>query len=132
MDPGLGVSQDNGLPSKITMDNTDINETVVCQNECFVEPPEKKRKIQLCSTERESQSKTAKVLEIVLGKTPEVSEIDRLKQTVSKNPKAHFYRKKYDSVLSKVQTQVFRDLRLAKEELRKRDDFFHRTWRMAK
>lgn len=131
MDPGLGVSQDNGLPSKITMDNTDIRETVVFENECFVEPPEKKRKIQLHSTDRESQSKTAKVLEVVLGKTPEVSGIDRLKQTVSKNPKAHFYRKQYDSVLSKVQTQVLRELRLVKEELRKWDeDFFTKNDRL--
>ena len=88
------------LSSKITMDNTNIQETVNSENECFVEPPEKKRKIQLHSTDRESQSKIAKVLEIVLGKTPEVPDIDRLKQTVSKSPKAHFYRKKYDSVLS--------------------------------
>ena len=131
MDPGLGVLQDNGLPSKITTDNTDLHETVVSENEYLVEPPEKKRKTQLYSTDRESQSKTAKVLEIVLGKTPEVSEIDRLKQTVSKNPKAHFYRKKYDSVLSKVQTQVLRELRLVKEELRKWDeDFFTKNDRL--
>ena len=84
------------------------------------------------STDRESQSKTAKVLEIVLGKTPEVSEIDRrLKQTVSKNPKGHFYRKKYDSVLSKVQTQVLRELRFVKEKLRKWDeDFFTKNDRL--
>ena len=44
MDPGLSVSQDNGLPSKITMDNTHIQETVNSENECFVEPPEKKEK----------------------------------------------------------------------------------------
>ena len=73
MDPGLGVSQDNVLPSKITMDNTDIQETVNTKNECFVEPSEKKGKIQLHSTDRESQSKTAKVLEIVLGRASDIS-----------------------------------------------------------
>ena len=131
MDPVLGASQDNGLPSKITMDNTNIQETVNSENECFVEPPQKKRKIQLHSTDRESQSKTAKVLEIVLGKTAEVSDIDWLKQTVSKSSKAHFYRKKYDSVLSKVQTQVLRELRFVKEELRKWDeDFFTKNDRL--
>ena len=63
MDPGLGVSQNNGLTRKITIDNTDVQETVVSENECSTEPPEKKRKIQLHSAGRESQSKTAKVLE---------------------------------------------------------------------
>ena len=132
MDPGLGVTQDNGLTRKIPTDNTDMQETAVFENECSVEPPEKKRKIQLHSAGRESQSKTAKVLDLVLGKTPEVSEIDRLKQTVSKNPKAHFYRKKYDSVLSKVQAQVLRELRLIKEKLRKWDEDFFTKHEIAK
>ena len=40
MDPGLGVSQNNGLTRKITIDNTDVQETVVSENECSAEPPE--------------------------------------------------------------------------------------------
>ena len=68
MDLGLGVSQDNGLTRKITTHNTDMQETVVFENECSVEPPEKKRKIQLHSAGRERQSKTVKVLELVQGK----------------------------------------------------------------
>ena len=93
-----------------------------CENECPIEPTNKKRKVQ--DKGKETQSKTAKALEVVLGKIPEVSEIERLKQTVMKNPKAHFYRKKYDTVLSKVQTAVLRELRNVGEELKKWDEAF--------
>ena len=43
-------------------------------------------------------------------------------------PKAHFYRKKYDSVLSKVQTYVLIELHLVKEKLRKWDEAFVREY----
>ena len=120
-----GVRLDSETPSgKKIMDDSNIQETAFCDKECPVEPPSKRRKIQSRGKCREIQSKTAKTLELVLGKTPEVPEIDRLKQTVSKNPKAHFYRKKYASVLSKVQTQVLRELKLVKEKLTKWDETF--------
>lgn len=48
-------------------------------------PPSKARKIEIPPKQgKKVQSKTAKALELILGKTPEVSEIDRLKQTVAK------------------------------------------------
>ena len=40
MDPWLGVSQNNGLTRKITIDNTDVKETDISENECSAEPPE--------------------------------------------------------------------------------------------
>ena len=89
------VVLDNETPSqKNIMDDSNMQETSFCDKDCPVEPPSKRRKLQSQNKHRTIQSKTAKALELVLGKTPEVSEIDRLKQTVSKNPKAHFYRKK--------------------------------------
>ena len=67
-----------------------------------VNEPPNKRRIQSDQISEELQLTTAKALEIVVGKTPEICKIDRLKQTVSKNPKAHFYRKKYDLVFSNI------------------------------
>lgn len=91
-------------------------------------PPSKARKIEIPPKQRKKvQSKTAKALELILGKTPEVSEIDRLKQTVAKNTKAHFYRKKYDSLLSNLQTCVLRELRSVKNQLKQWDENFLAT-----
>lgn len=89
----------------ITASNSSIHQTVISENNCQMEPPSKARKIEIPPKQgKEVQSKTAKAFELILGKTPEVSEIDRLKQTVVKNLKAHFYRKRYDSRLSNLQT----------------------------
>ena len=80
-------------------------------------PPSKARKIEIPPKKgKEVQSKTAKA-----------SEIDRLKQTVAKNPKAHFYRKKYDSLLSNMQTCVLRELRPVKNQLKQWDENFLAT-----
>ena len=81
------------------MDDSNSQETVVCENNAQLSHRVREEKSsESQSKHRVIQSKKAKALELVLGKTPEVSEIDLLKQTVSKNPKAHFNRKKYDSV----------------------------------
>ena len=108
--------------------NSSIHQTVISENDCQMGPPSKARKIEIPPTKgKEVQSKTAKALELILGKTPEVSEIDRLKQTVAKNPKAHFYRKKYDSLLSNMQTCVLRELRSVKNQLKQWDENFLAT-----
>ena len=69
---------------EITADtNSSIHQTVDSENDCQT-PPEKGKEV---------QSKTAKALELILGKTPEVSEIDRLKQTVAKKPQGTLLQK---------------------------------------
>ena len=111
-----------------TADNSSIHQTVSSENDCPTEPPSKARKKETSPKRRkEVQSKTAKALALILGKTPEVSEIDRLKQTVAKNPKAHFYRKKYDTLLSNMQTCVLRELRSVKTQLKQWDEDFLST-----
>ena len=108
--------------------NIHVHQTVISENDCQTGPPSKARKIEIPPKKgKEVQSKTAKALELILGKTPEVSEIDRLKQIVAKNPKAHFYRKKYDSLLSNMQTCVLRELRSVKNQLKQWDENFLAT-----
>ena len=68
-----GVRLDNETPSqKNIMDDSNIQETAIYEKECPVEPPtcSKRRKVQSQGKCREIQSKTAKALELVLGKTP--------------------------------------------------------------
>jgi len=64
------------------MDDSNMQQTTFCEKECPIEPPSKRRKIQSQNKHRTIQSKKAKAIELVPGKSPEVSEIDRLKQTV--------------------------------------------------
>ena len=112
----------------ITAGNSSIHQAVISENDCQMRPPSKARKMEIPLKQgKEVQSKTAKALELILGKTPEVSEIDRLKQTVAKNPKAQFYRKKYDSLLSNLQTCVLRELRSVKNQLKQWDENFLTT-----
>ena len=73
------------------MDNSNMQQTAFCEKECPTEPPaSKKRKIQSQNKHRTIQSKKAKALELVPGKSPEAFEFDRQKQTVLKNPKHTF------------------------------------------
>ena len=91
------------------MDDSNMQQTVFCEKECPIEPPaSKKRKIQSQNKHRTIQSKKAKALELVSGKSPEVSEIDQQKQT--------------------VQTYVLTELHLVKEKLRKWDEAFVREY----
>ena len=72
------------------MDDSNMQQTAFCEKECPIEPPSKRIKIQSQNKHGTIQSKKAKALELVPGKSPEVSEIDRQKQTVLKNPKHTF------------------------------------------
>lgn len=109
----------------VTKTDSSIHQTAISENECAAEPIRKVRKIDISQKKSdEVQSKTAKALELLLGKTQEVSELDRLKQTVAKNPKAHYYRKKYDTLLRNMQTCVLRKLRSLKNQLKQWDEDF--------
>ena len=105
-----------------------VHQTIISENEHPAGPPRKVRKVKMPTKESEEvQSKTAKALELILGKVPQVSEIDRLRKIVAKNPKAHFYRRKYDTLLSNVQTSVLRELSSVKRQLKQWDEDFLKT-----
>ena len=102
-----------------------VHQTIISENEHPPEPPSKARKVEMpTQASEEVQSKTAKALELILGKVPEVSEIDRLRKIVAKNPKAHFYRRKYNTLLSNMQTSVLRELSSVKRQLKQWDEDF--------
>ena len=86
MDSNSDEQPDTESPGDIGVNTTDDSskyQTTISENECPTPPPSKVRKIEISSKKRkEVQSRTAKALEVILGKTPEVSEIDRLKQIV--------------------------------------------------
>ena len=124
--PGDSASDSSSECKSISISS--IHQTVISENDCQMGPPTRARKLEIPPKKgKEVQSKTTKALELILGKTPEVSEIDRVKQTATKNPKAHFYRKKYDSLLSNLQTCVLRELRSVKNQLKQWDENFLAT-----
>ena len=88
------------------MDDLNMQQAAFCEKECPIEPPSKRIKIQSQNKHGTIQSKKAKALELVSGKSPEVSEIDQQKQT--------------------VQTYILTELHLVKEKLRKWDEAFVR------
>ena len=109
-----------------TTSDSNVNQTSISETEHEApEPPTKARKMDISPMKSEVvHSKTAKALELLLGKTSEVSELDRLKQTIAKNPKAHYYRKKYNTLLGKIQTRVLGELRSLKNQLKEWDVVF--------
>lgn len=66
-----------------------------------IPPPNKKPKLDKCP--HGLTSKTAKALAYILGETAEVIQLDRAKQQC---PNSSYFKEKYDSLLTSLQTQV--------------------------
>lgn len=56
----------------------------------------------------EHTSKTTKALEIVLGDIPEIYELEKVRNKLSKNMSSHYYKSKYESHLARIQTALLR------------------------
>jgi len=69
------------------------------------EPPPKRKKTLATDSETTVQllSKTAKAIEQVLGTCEEVVKYDKLKQSVTKNPKSRYHMEQYETHLTKIQ-----------------------------
>lgn len=69
------------------------------------EPPAKRKKTPSTDSEATVKllSKTAKAIEQVLGTCEEVVKYDKLKQSVTKNPKSRYHMEQYETHLTKIQ-----------------------------
>ena len=88
---GTESSEEHQVITLTTSDSPVDQPTISETERAGPEPPRKERKTDISPKKSEEvHSKTAKALELRLGKTSEVSELDRLKQIIiAKNPKAH-------------------------------------------
>ena len=67
---------------------------------------------EICSRSDESNqpltSKTAKAAEVVLGKTPEVIQLEKLCNNLNRNPKSRYCANSYENHLEKIQVLVLK------------------------
>ena len=67
---------------------------------------------EICSRSDESNqpltSKTAKAAEVVLGKTPEVIQLEKLCNNLKRNPKSRYCANRYENHLEKIQVLVLK------------------------
>ena len=56
-------------------------------------------------------SKTAKAAELVLGKLPEVIQLDKLHNNVARNPKSRYCVNRYENHLAKIQVLVLKAIK---------------------
>ena len=67
---------------------------------------------EICSRSDESNqpltSKTAKAAEVVLGKTPEVIQLENLCNNLNRNPKSRYCANRYENHLEKIQVLVLK------------------------
>ena len=67
---------------------------------------------EICSRSDESNqpltSKTAKAAEVVLGKTPEVIQLENLFNNLNRNPKSRYCANRYENHLEKIQVLVLK------------------------
>ena len=67
---------------------------------------------EICSRSDESNqpltSKTAKAAEVVLGKTPEVIQLEKLCNNLNRNPKSKYCANRYENHLEKIQVLVLK------------------------
>ena len=70
---------------------------------------------EICSRSDESNqpltSKTAKAAEVVLGKTPEVIQLEKLCNNLNRSPKSRYCANRYENHLEKIQVLVLKATR---------------------
>ena len=69
-------------------------------------------------------SKTAVAVEMVLGKIPEVIQLDKLHNNLKKSPKSRYCINWYENHLAKIQVLVLKATKQINEELKSWDAFF--------
>ena len=70
-------------------------------------------------------SKTAKAAEVVLGKTPDVVQLDKLRTSLNRNPKSRHCIKRYESHLPKIQLFVLKATKQLKGQMNQKFDIFY-------
>ena len=70
-------------------------------------------------------SKTAKAAEVVLGKTPDVVQLDKLRTSLNRNPKSRHCIKRYESHLAKIQVFVLKATKQLKGQMNQKFDIFY-------
>ena len=69
-------------------------------------------------------SKTAKAAELVLGKLPEVIQLDKLRKNVTRNPKSRYCVNRYDNHLAKIQVLVLKAIKQLDSDVKAWDASF--------
>ena len=84
------------------------------------EPPPKRKKTPSANSEATVQllSKTAKAIEQVLGTCEEVVKFDKLKQSVTKNPKSRYHVERYEIHLTKIQMMTLKKYKQLHSDLK--------------
>ena len=82
-----------------------------------------------CESEQQLSTKTAKATEIVLGKTPEVIQLDKLRANLARNPKSRCCLNRFENHLTKIQVFVLKAVQQLNADLKAWDTFF--LWRMS-
>lgn len=77
-----------------------------------------------CESEQQLSSKTAKATEIVLGKTPEVIQLDKLRANLARNPKSRYCLNRYENHLTKIQVFVLKAVQQLNADLKAWDTSF--------
>ncbi|KAK3737282.1 hypothetical protein QZH41_019809 [Actinostola sp. cb2023] len=77
-------------------------------------------------------SKTTKALEVILGHSDEVAEFDRLRYSLSQNPKSRYIIHRYETHLAKIQINVLKAVNQYQQEVKEWDkEFFQKNNRIA-
>ena len=84
------------------------------------EPPAKRKKTPSTDSEVTVQllSKTAKAIEQVLGTCEEVVKYDKLKQSVTKNPKSRYHVEQYETHLTRIQMLTLKKYKQVHNDLK--------------
>lgn len=120
-DDYTATNMEHKLNGQVTLENLPKHNATQLHNDITEsEGPPVKRNI----NENEPvvlKSKTAKAIEAVLGLTKDVIELDQLKAKLVENPKSYYYSKSYQNTLTRLQTQVLRQLKATQQKLDEMD-----------
>ena len=83
---------------------------------------------EICSRPDESNqpltSKTAKAAEVVIDKTPEMIQLEKLRNNLNRNPKSSYYANRYENHLAKIQVLVLKATKQLQSDIKVWDATF--------
>ena len=124
-DAGQPSDQDpNQLEGKEAEENQ--TKSIPEQDELLQEPDQQRQQQEILEDECQQQlsSKTAKATEIILGKIPEVTQLDKLRNNLARNPKSRYCINRYENYLAKIQVLVLKAVKELNSKLKEWDASF--------
>ena len=93
-------------------------------SECVQEEKLSEHEIDNDETKQQLSSKTAKAAELVLGKLPEVIQLDKLRNNLTRNPKSRYCVNRYENHLAKIQVLVLKAIKKLDSDIKAWDASF--------